>query len=123
MRIVDAARREPDPRRRIDALFDAGLALPHGAEAAIRSWSSVDPEVRSVQEAVDQQRFDIVYESAVEILADKRAAQLFASWAVFVLVGYEQVSLRRDPEALAWITDQMREVLDSGRLSRTADAD
>ena len=31
-----------------------GLALPHGAEAAIRVWSALDPHVHAVQAAVDQ---------------------------------------------------------------------
>ncbi len=53
-----------------------GLGLPHGAEAAIRVWSSVDSEVYSVQAAVDRQRFDIMFESAFAILQNKRQAQL-----------------------------------------------
>ncbi len=65
---VQAARAEPDPRQRIATLIQVGLSLPHGAEAAIRVWSSLDPHVHSVQVAVDQQRFDILYESAFEIL-------------------------------------------------------
>jgi hypothetical protein len=58
--VVEAVRAEPDPRRRIDTLIQVGLTLPHGAEAAIRVWSSVDPQVYPVQAAVDQQRFDIM---------------------------------------------------------------
>src|SRR4051795_8649946 len=33
VRVVEAVRAEPDPRRRIDTLIQAGLTLPHGAEA------------------------------------------------------------------------------------------
>ena len=79
---MEAVRAEPDPRKRIDTLIQVGLELPHGAEAAIRSWSSVDPDVHAVQVAVDQQRFDIMYESAFEILQNKRQAQMFAAWGV-----------------------------------------
>jgi len=61
MQVVDAVRAEPDPRKRIDTLIQVGLTLPHGAEAAIRVWSSVDPQVHPVQAAVDQQRFDIIF--------------------------------------------------------------
>ena len=39
--VVEAVQAEPDPRRRIDSLFKAGLKLPYGAEAAIRVWSSI----------------------------------------------------------------------------------
>jgi hypothetical protein len=64
VQIIEAVRAEPDPRRRIDTLIQVGLMLPHGAEAAIRVWSSVDPADYPIQAAVDQQRCDIMYESA-----------------------------------------------------------
>ena len=88
-------------------LIQDGLSLPHGAEAAIRVWSSVDPEVHAVQAAVDQQRFDIMCESAFEILQNKRQAQMFAAWGVYVLVGYEQATLPRDAGDLEWIAGQL----------------
>ena len=75
---VNQLRADPDPRRRIDAIIDVGLKLPHGAEAAIRVWSAIDPQVRAVQEEVDRQRFEVLCDSAMEILHDERQAQLFA---------------------------------------------
>jgi hypothetical protein len=80
VQVIEVVSAEPDPRRRIDSLIQVGLSLPHGAEAAIRSWSSVDSDVYAAQVEVDQQRFDIVYESAFEILHNKRQAELFADW-------------------------------------------
>ena len=56
IRLIDALREEADPRRRIEIIIQIALSLPHGAEAAIRSWSSVDQHVLSVQREVDQQR-------------------------------------------------------------------
>ena len=76
-------------------MIQVGLGLPHGAEAAIRVWSSLDPHVHSVQAAVDRQRYDIMYESAFEILKSERQAQVFAAWAVYLLVGYEQAACPR----------------------------
>ncbi len=49
-----------------------GLSLPHRAEAAIRSWSSVDPHVLAVQSEVDRARYKILYDSAIEIVDDVR---------------------------------------------------
>jgi AcrR family transcriptional regulator len=121
VQIIEAVRAEPDPRRRIDTLIEEGLSLPHGAEAAIRVWSSVDPEVYAIQAAVDQQRFDIMFESAYEILQNKRQAQMFAAWGVYLLVGYEQASLPRDTEALEWIVGQLLDALDSGRFATVPD--
>jgi AcrR family transcriptional regulator len=123
LQAVEAARAEADPRQRIATLIVVGLSLPHGAEAAIRVWSSVDAHVHEVQVAVDQQRFDILYESAFEILEDKRRAQLFASWGVYLLVGYEQATLPSDPGALEWIARQWLGSLDSGVYTSVSDGD
>ncbi|GFG71620.1 TetR/AcrR family transcriptional regulator [Mycolicibacter senuensis] len=117
---VEFARALPDPRERLDSLIQIGLALPHGAEAAIRSWGSADPQVRAVQTQVDRQRFDIMYESALEILHDERQAHLFASWGMYMLIGYEQALLPRDSAAIAWIAAQLLDALDSGRFAGAA---
>ncbi|MBI3214236.1 MAG: TetR/AcrR family transcriptional regulator [Mycobacterium sp.] len=114
---VQRLRAEPDPRKRIDGIIDVGLSLPHGAEAAIRAWSSVDPQVRVAQTEVDRWRYEILRDSAMELLHDERQAQLFANWAVYLLVGYEQSTLPPDTEGLAWITNQLLEALDSGRFA------
>jgi AcrR family transcriptional regulator len=123
VQVVEAVRAEPDPRRRIDTLIQVGLGLPHGAEAAIRVWSAVDSEVYAVQAAVDRQRFDILFESALEILQNKRQAQMFAAWGVYVLVGYEQATLPRDAGVLEWIVGQLLDALDSGRFASVPDGD
>jgi AcrR family transcriptional regulator len=114
---VKALRAEPDPRRRIDSIFEIGMNLPHGAESAIRAWSSVDPQVRAVQVELDRQRVDILRESASEILHDQRLARLFAHWALYLLVGYEQSTLPPDADGLAWMVAQQLDALDSGRFS------
>lgn len=123
VRVIEAARAEPDPRRRIDSLIKVGLGLPHSAEAAIRVWSSLDPHVHSIQSAVDQQRFDIMYESAYEILHDRRQAHVFAAWALFQLVGYEQTDVALDAAALEWIFGRLGTALDSGELRSVPDDD
>ncbi|MBX7434238.1 TetR/AcrR family transcriptional regulator [Mycobacterium sp. Y57] len=115
--VVEAVQAEPDPRKRIDSLIHAGLLLPHGAEAAIRVWSAIDPEVRAVQAEVDRQRHDAMYQCALEILATPRQAELFAAWAVYLLVGYEQTLLPMDTAGLSWIAEQLLAALDGGRFA------
>lgn len=121
--VIQAVRGETDPRRRIDTLIEVALGLPHGAEAAIRVWSSLDPHVREVQAMVDRQRFEIMYSSALEILQIKRQAEVFAAWSVYVLVGYEQSALPPDPDALAWIAAQIRGKLDNDGFASVPDSD
>ncbi|MGV0791214.1 TetR/AcrR family transcriptional regulator [Mycolicibacterium sp. XJ1819] len=121
VRVIATVRAEADPRRRIDSLIQVGLGLPHSAEAAIRVWSSLDPHVHSIQAAVDQQRFDIMYESAFEILQNSRQAHVFAAWALFQLVGFEQTALPLDAAALEWVFGRMRAALDSGDFASVPD--
>ena len=83
----------------------------------LRSWSSVDAHVLTVQREVDQQRFDILYDSALEIVKDPRQAEVYAAWAVYVFVGYEQATLPREPGMFAWISTQMLDALEAGRFA------
>lgn len=117
VRLIEWIRTEPDPRRRIDRMIEIGLNLPHGAEAAIRSWSGADPSVLAVQVEVDRERHEIMRECGVKILRDERQAQLFADWAVYLLVGYEQANLPPDRAALEWIVGQLLDALDNGRFT------
>ncbi len=115
--VIEFLKSETDPRTRIDRMIEIGLELPHGAEAAIRAWSSLDPDVYAIQVLVDQLRYDILYSSALEIVQNHQQAEMFARWAVYLLVGYEQATLPRDTAALAWIARQLTDALDSGRFA------
>ena len=47
---------------------------------------------------------------------DARQAEVFANWAIYLLVGYEQSTLQRDPLVYEWISNQMLDHLESGRF-------
>jgi AcrR family transcriptional regulator len=117
VRVIEAIRTQADPRRRIEAAIDVALSLPHNAEAAIRAWGAVDPDVFRVQTEVDRERFEILYNSALEIVGDPRQADVYASWAVFVFVGYEQSTLPRENPVFAWISTRMLDDLAAGRFA------
>lgn len=112
--ISPQVRAESDPRRRIDLLIREALALPYGAEAGIRVWSSMDPAVHRAQSRVDQQRFDALYASALEILGSELQARRFTTSAMYLLVGCEQSTLPREPDDLAWIASRLLAALDMG---------
>jgi AcrR family transcriptional regulator len=109
---------ETDPHRRIDAMIDLGLGRPYDAYAAVRSWGSVDPRVRAAIVTLDRIRYDVVYASAMEILGVRRQADVFAKWALYMLIGYEQCTLPRDREAFTWLTkQQFRRALEGGNMA------
>ncbi|MFZ0831890.1 MAG: TetR/AcrR family transcriptional regulator [Mycobacterium sp.] len=118
--LADCCKHERDPRRRIDLLIHNGMNLPHGAESAMRTWCSLDPQVRAAQEAVDRARHEIMRAAALQILHDEHQAHVFADWAVYVLVGYEQSTLPKDRHSLEWIAGELLECLDSGRFAAIA---
>lgn len=91
---------EPDPRRRIAHLVSVALGLNHAAEAAMRAWSCVDPDVRAVQVDVDALRHDIVLKSAREIATDEVGAKRFADAALYLVIGYGQSTLAPDLDGL-----------------------
>jgi AcrR family transcriptional regulator len=123
MRVAAAVSTEPDPRRRIDVLIQEALALPHGAEAAIRVWSAIDPAVYEPQAEVDQQRYDLLNAAAVEVLHNDHQAHVFATYALYLLVGCEQSTLPRVPDDLKWMADQLLTMLDTGSFQTVTEAD
>jgi AcrR family transcriptional regulator len=117
VRVIDVIRAQPNPRKRIEAIIEVAISLPHSAEAAIRAWSSVDPDVYAVQLEVDQQRFEITYESAFEIARDHGQARAYAALATYLFVGYEQTTLPRELRVFEWMCKAMLDDLETGRFA------
>ena len=113
-RLAELFSRQRDPRKRMQLIIQSVLSLPHNAEAAIRAWSSIDPAVHAVQVEVDRQRFQVCYDYAIEIAQDPRQAEVFADNAVYLLVGYEQATLQRDPATYEWISKRLVDLLETG---------
>ncbi|MGV9668166.1 TetR/AcrR family transcriptional regulator [Nocardia niigatensis] len=109
--LVEAAQQHRDPLAQLDALLRFALALPHRAEAAIRVWSKVDPEVRSIQDAVDAQRLEVVAHAARAILDDEEEALHHARWGLYLLAGYQELDSGENPEALEWVLSRLLQEL------------
>lgn len=101
--LVEAAQQHGDPLDQLEALLQFALNLPHRAEAAIRVWSKVEPEVRLIQDAVDAQRLEVVVHATRAILGDEDEALNHARWGLYLLAGYQELDFGQDPEALEWV--------------------
>ena len=97
---LELARLEVDPAERVELLLRAGITLPHSAEAAIRVWATIDPEVGAVQESVDRDRLAAATEAIEALTDDPVAAKDLAQAAVYLLVGFEQSTGDRNPRVL-----------------------
>lgn len=102
--LMDQLREEPDPRRRLEQMAGMMLTVPHRTESAIRTWAAVDPQMHAVLAEVDRKRFDNITSVVGGVLPDERAARLFASWSMYLLVGYQGALIPYDLDALGWAT-------------------
>jgi AcrR family transcriptional regulator len=107
-RTSELARSQGDVDERIDLLMQAGISLPHSAEAAIRVWAGIDPAVAAVQEDVDRERLVAVTEAFQALIGDPESAAMLARAALYLLIGYEQSTGAHDVATLEWSLQQLR---------------
>ncbi|MDN5915175.1 MAG: TetR/AcrR family transcriptional regulator [Pseudonocardia sp.] len=99
-RVVAMARATTDPVERIEVLKRLTVELPHDAEAALRAWSSMDPEVARSQRRVDAQRRIAVEQILVAVVPDHDVAARLAILGLSILAGFQQTCAPRDPALL-----------------------
>lgn len=100
-RLIALVEAEPDPMLRLKMLLDIAISLPHVAEAAIRVWSTIDPQVAEVQAWVDAARLAVVQET-FEQLVPPAEAEHYARSAVYLVTGHELGGAQRNDETLAF---------------------
>lgn len=110
---------DADVLRRERNLIEFAVALPHGAEAALRGWGRSNGEVAKVLARVDAAREDHVTASTVELGVPPERARLLAATALAVLIG-EQARAR--PVDTARLRAMLGELLDHAvtQLSKSA---
>ena len=96
-----------DPVRRLRVLLEAGVGLPHEAEAAIRAWSRRDHGAWLVRVAVDEARERIIGQAFVAAGIDPGQAEMYGRLAVATLIGGQHRGERTDRAGLramfAWM--------------------
>ncbi|CAB4578066.1 MAG: TetR family transcriptional regulator [Actinobacteria bacterium] len=105
--VVAAAGAIDDPVRRLRVLLQAGVELPHEAEAAIRAWSQRDPDAWRVRVAVDEARERIIADAFRAAGVDAVQAELYGRLAVVTLVGAQHRGATTDRAALRSMFDWM----------------
>ncbi|HSV38894.1 MAG TPA: TetR/AcrR family transcriptional regulator [Nocardioidaceae bacterium] len=74
--LIDATRFGGTPTERVRRLKQAGAALPHDAEGAIRSWARLNPVVAEVQARADTRRTAALYDVVLPIVGPDQAARM-----------------------------------------------
>ena len=111
-RMVEAARAESDPAARLALLKKLAIGLPHGAEAAIRTWSTSHPETAAAQRRVDEARIAVVVDTLRQLGLPPGRSKTLGVMSVSVLAGAQALGkadegalLRRAFDELeAWLT-------------------
>ena len=110
-RVVEMARATPDPVERIVVLKRLTVELPHDSEAAIRAWSTMDPEVGRAQRRVDVQRRTAVELVRAAVGPDAGGAARLATLGLSILAGFQQTCSPRDPELLRELFDDYQAMI------------
>ena len=115
--LVDQARSESDPIARLALLKKLAGALPHGAEAAIRSWSRSQPDAAAAQGRVDAARIDVVHDTLRELGLPPGRAKTLSVMAVGVLVGTQQMGRAEDAALMKKVFDELETWLSGAAAS------
>lgn len=114
LQLVEVAKTEAEPLRRLDLLVDFASNLPHRAESAIRAWSHSDSEVRQVQGDVDAQRFSVVRGAMSALFDDEETAEYYTHLGLYILIGFQQLEPPQDVKYLRWSLNRLiRDVVDA----------
>jgi AcrR family transcriptional regulator len=82
-----------------EVLKEATLRLPHRAEAAIRTWSHLEPQVAAAQARVDAKRHEALLGVLARIIPDPERAERITTLGITLLIGFQQAG-QSDSEAV-----------------------
>jgi AcrR family transcriptional regulator len=110
-RIARLAQANPEPFGRVELLKQLATGLPHDAEAAIRAWATLDPEVDKAQRRVDTERQAVVKGVVAGIVEDPDAAAKLAELGMAILVGFQQLGRPPESERLAFLFQEYQRLI------------
>jgi AcrR family transcriptional regulator len=87
--------------------IELAVALPHGAEAALRAWAAVDRNVATAQSRIDQVRYDYLARLLLGHGVDQREAEAFSSLALNALIGFQMTEPAGSTGKLAVMYDYL----------------
>jgi AcrR family transcriptional regulator len=115
--LITRAETVTDLDRRLNYHVELAAELPHGAEAALRAWGSVEPVVAAAQRRVDRLRFD----SLVGLLRthgiQEDEAEIYSTIALNTLIGLQLTQRPIDAGRLADLYGHLTRLLTD--LNRT----
>jgi AcrR family transcriptional regulator len=87
------------------------IALPHGAEAALRAWGTIDPRVAAAQRKVDRLRHRGLVQSLRRHGVPEPKAKTYATIALATLTGMQMTQRPFNPSSLRTVYDELAQAL------------
>lgn len=91
-----------DPLDRLAGMRARARVVPHDAEAAIRTWSTVDSQVERFQREVDRRRIELIRLAVVDATGREDDADRLAALGLAMIVGLQQLTRPVDVDAIDW---------------------
>lgn len=110
-RVVELARATADPVERMLVVKRLTVELRHEAEAAIRAWAQIDPEVGRAQARVDAQRRVALEQVVHDVVDNQEDARRLAIFGYSMFVGFQQTCDPRDRELLRRLFDDYQSLI------------
>ena len=115
--LIARAETVTDLNRRLNYHVELAAELPHGAEAALRAWGSVEPVVAAAQRRVDQLRFDSLASLLSSHGIPKAEVEIYTTIALNTLIGLQMSQRPIDAGRLADLYRHLERLLTD--LNRT----
>lgn len=109
--LITRAETVTDLDRRLNYHVELAAELPHGAEAAMRVWGTVEPVVAAAQRRVDQLRFDSLAELLRTHGIPNAEAEIYATIALNTLIGLQLTQRTIDADSLTAIYSHLTRLL------------
>jgi AcrR family transcriptional regulator len=109
--LITRAETVTDLSRRLNYHVELAAELPHGAEAALRAWGSVEPVVAAAQRRVDQLRFDSLIGLLRSHGIKEAGAEIYATIALNTLIGLQMTQRPVDTGRLADLYTRLERLL------------
>lgn len=101
LNLFDCLATQPDPCRRLEAMYQGVLALPRPEEAAWRSWGATNSVVAGAVHRVDQRSEDLLVATLCELGEDPPTASLVAEFGLGMAIGLQLHNPPLDAETVA----------------------
>lgn len=100
-----------------EVIHEAALRLPHRAEAAIRTWSHLDPQVAAAQARVDAKRHEVLLGVLTRLIDDPERAERLTKLGITLLIGFQLGGHPDSTEEISALLEEFERIVGHSRAA------